>query len=41
MRGPDGGFLVTVYAVAERLGLTVSRVLDMPQAEFSGWLAYF
>ena len=41
MRGPDGGYLTTVYAVAERLGLTVTAVLQMPAAEFSGWLAYF
>jgi len=41
MRGPERGYLVTVYAVAERLGLTVRDVLGMPEHEFSGWLAYF
>ena len=41
MRRPDGGYLVTVYAVAERLGLSVPAVLAMPSAEFDGWLTYF
>lgn len=33
--------MVAVYAVAERLGVSVRSVLDMPEAELQGWLAFF
>ena len=41
MRAPEGGLIYAVYALAENLHKTVHEVLQMPQHEFQGWMAYF
>jgi len=41
MQSPAGGRLFNQYAVAEKLGKTLSEIRALPEAEFIGWLAFF